>query len=79
MTIRRVGSALIGGLLFLAALFAAYSLGKDAYYSYYLFPKAQNGVHAQTRWQDFAALLALWSGVFLVLYISYRLLKYALH
>jgi hypothetical protein len=39
MTIRRTTSGLVGGLLLVAAAVQAYLLGKDAYYSYYFFPK----------------------------------------
>ena len=79
MTTRRVTSALVGGPLFLAGAFATYSLGKDAYFNYYLFPKFKTAYIAPTRWQDFAALPILWCGSFLLLYLSYRLLKYAFH
>ena len=36
---RRIGSALFGGLLVAAAVYEASAFGRDAYYSYHVFPK----------------------------------------
>ncbi len=77
MTFRRITSALVGGSLLVAAAVEAYLLGKDAYYSYYFFPKFKDLYIAPTRWQDFVSLLLTWGTVFLLFYLSYRLLKYA--
>ena len=77
MTIRRTTSGLVGGLLIVAAAVQAYLLGKGAYYDYYFFPKFKDLYVAPTRWQDFVWLLETWGEVFLLFYLSYRLLKYA--
>ena len=74
---RRIGPALFGGLLFAAAVYEASAFGRDAYYSYYVFPKYKDLYIAPTRWQDFVWLLLNWGEVFLLFYLSYRLLKYA--
>jgi hypothetical protein len=78
MTIRRTTSALVVGLLLVAAAVEAYLLGKYAYYSYYFFPKFKDMYIAPTRWQDFVEFTLNWGEVFLLFYLSYRLLKYAL-
>ena len=77
MTMRRIGSALFGGLLFVAAVYGANTFGRDAYYSYCVLPKYKDLYIAPTRWQDFVWLILNWGEVFLLFYLSYRLLKYA--
>jgi hypothetical protein len=75
--VRRFVAGLAGVPLLLAALYAAYSLGKRAYYDYFFYPKVKEGYTMPTRWQDIVALIVLWGATLLLLYLSYRLLKYA--
>lgn len=75
--VRRFTSALVGAPLLLATGWTGFSLAKQAYYNYYLFPRFKEGYIMPTRWQDFVALVVLWGVTFLLLYVSYRLLKYA--
>jgi hypothetical protein len=77
VAVHRFTSALVGGSLFLATVWAGFNLAEQAYYDYYFFPKFKGGYIMPTRWQDFVTLVALWSGTFVVLYVSFRLLKYA--
>lgn len=75
--VRRFTSALVGAPLLLATAWTGFNLGEQAYYNYYFFPKFKEGYIMPTRWQDFVALVVLWGVTFLLLYVSYRLLKYA--
>lgn len=76
--VRRFTSALIGVPLLLGTVWTGFNLGEQIYYSYYFFPKFKAGYIIPTRWQDCLALGLLWGGTILLLYVSYRLLKYAL-
>jgi hypothetical protein len=75
--VRRVTSALVGAPLLVGAVWTGVSLVEEVYYSYYLFPKFKESYITPTRWQDIVSLVALWGGTILLLYVSYRLLKYA--
>lgn len=54
-----------------------YSTGERIYYDYYFYPKVKEGYIMPTRWQDFVGHVVFLGGTILVLYLSYRLLKYA--
>jgi hypothetical protein len=56
-----------------------YSTGERIYYDYYFYPKVKEGYIMPTRWQDFVGHAVLLGATILVLYLSYRLLKYAFH
>ena len=75
--VRRFTSILVGGPLLLGTVWTSINLVEQAYYSYYFFPKFKEGYITPTRWQDIVALVVLWGGTILMLYLSYRLLKYA--
>jgi len=77
VSIRRFASALVGAALLLETTWTGFNLGEQAYYSYYVFPRFKEGYIMPTRWQDFVAMAVLWGGTLLLLYVSYRLLKYA--
>ena len=75
--VRRFASGLVGVSLLLSGLYTAYNLGEQAYYDYFFYPKVKEGYIKPTRWQDIVTLMVLWGGTILLLYLSYRLLKYA--
>lgn len=75
--VRRFTSVLVGAPLLLAMAWTGFNLIEQAYYNYYFFPKFKEGYIMPTRWQGFVALVVLWGVIFLLLYVSYRLLKYA--
>lgn len=75
--VRRFASALAGGSLLLAIAWAGFNLAEQAYYNYYFFPEFKEGYIMPTRSRDVVALAVLWGVIFLLLYVSYRLLKYA--
>jgi hypothetical protein len=77
MRVRRFTSILVGGPLLLGTVWTGINLAEGAYYSYYFFPKFKESYIMPTRWQDIVSLVVLWGGTILVLYLSYRLLKYA--
>ena len=66
-----------GSLLLLAALFETCNLFEDLYYNYYFYPRVKDGHIIPARWQDIVALIVLWGGTILLLYVAYRLLRYA--
>jgi hypothetical protein len=75
---RRLMSGLSGFLILLAALFETYNLVEGAYYDYFFFPRVKKEEYIiPARWQDIVARIVLWGGTILLLYIAYRLLKYA--
>jgi hypothetical protein len=75
--VRRITAALVGGTLLLETLAMVYSTGERIYYDYYFYPKVKEGYIMPTRWQDFIGHAVLLGATILVLYLSYRLLKYA--
>jgi len=77
VSVLRFTSMLIGGPLLVGALWTGVNLAQEAYYSYYLFPKFKEGYITPMRWQDIVSLVLLWGGTAILLYLSYRLLKYA--
>lgn len=76
--VRRFAAALVGGTLLLETLATAYSTGERIYYDYYLYPKVKENYIMPTRWQDFVGLAMFFGATIVILYLSYRLLKYAL-
>ena len=76
--VRRITAALVGGTLLLKTLATAYSTGERIYYDYYLYPKVKENYIMPTRWQDFVGLAMFLGATIVILYLSYRLLKYAL-
>ena len=75
--VRRILSGVLGGAVLIAAMLTVRDLGEQVYYEYYLFPKVKDQYIMPLRWQDITALVLLWGGAILLLYLSYRLLKYA--
>ncbi len=76
--VRRITAAVVGGTLLLETLATVYSTGEGIYYSYYLYPKVKENYIMPTRWQDFVGLAMFLGATIIILYLSYRLLKYAL-
>jgi hypothetical protein len=75
--VRRITAALVGGTLLLETLAMVYNAGEQIYCDYYFYPKVKEGYIMPTRWQDFVANAVILGGTVVVLYLSYRLLKYA--
>jgi len=76
--VRRITAALVGGTLLLETLATVYSTGERIYYDYYLYPKVKENYIMPTRWEDFVGLAMFFGATIVILYLSYRLLKYAL-
>jgi hypothetical protein len=74
---RRFASALTGGVLLLGTLVEGYFQSSGFYQEHYLWPREKYGVLTPLRWQDVAFLSVFWLVAMAVLYLSYRLLKYA--
>lgn len=75
--VRRITAALVGGTLLAETLVTLYSTGQRIYYDYYLYPKVKEGYIMPTRSQDFLGHTVFFGITILVLYLCYRLLKYA--
>jgi hypothetical protein len=75
--VRRITAGFVGGVLLLETLATVYSTSERVYYDYYLYPKVKEGYIIPTRWQDFVGYAVFFGTTILVLYLSYRLLKYA--
>lgn len=77
MPTRRLISALIGGLLLLGTLVEGYFQSFGFYREHYVWPKEKYGVLTALRWQDIFFLAVFWLIAIALLYLSYRLLRYA--
>jgi hypothetical protein len=75
--VRRLTAGLAGSVFLLETLSAIYSTGEQIYYDYYFYPKVKEGFIMPTRWRDFVEQAVFFVIAALVLYLSYRLLKYA--
>jgi hypothetical protein len=76
--VRRTTAAFVGTTLLLETLATVYGTGERIYYDYYFYPRVKEDYPTLFRWQDFVELCGFLVAVILVLYLSYRLLKYAL-
>jgi hypothetical protein len=75
--VRRMTAALVGSTLLLETLATVYSTSERIYYDYYFYPKVKEGYIMPTSWQGFVGYAVFLGATILVLYLSYRLLKYA--
>lgn len=78
---KRFLSALVSTLILIPSLYFTYTVGRGMYYEYILFPKlkAQDGYIPPTRWQDCAFLAIFWTTAFVLFFVSFRLIRFALH
>jgi hypothetical protein len=70
-------SALVGGVLFLGTLVEGYFQSVVFYRENFVWPKEKYGVLTPLRWQDIASLAAFWPVAIALIYVSYRLMRYA--
>lgn len=76
--VRRGMATLVGSTFLLLSVVFIYNLGRTIYENYYLYPRLKGEYYIMpTRWQDFAWLVELVGEIILLLYLGYRLLKYA--
>jgi hypothetical protein len=78
MGMRRLISALVGGLILLSTLVEAYFQSFGFFQEHYIWPKEKYAVLTPLRWQDIVFLVAFWFVAIAMFYVSYRLLNYAL-
>jgi hypothetical protein len=78
MAMRRLISALVGGLILLCTLVEGYFQSFGFFQEHYIWPKEKYGVLTPLRWQDIVFLVVFWSLAIGMFYVSYRLLNYAL-
>jgi hypothetical protein len=79
MGTRRVISALSGGLILLVTLVESYFQSFGFYQEHYVWPMEKYGILTPLRWQDRVFLVVFWIAAAALFYLSYRLLKYAIH
>ena len=75
--LKRVLAALLGVPLLLVILYEAYFQSFGFYAEHWTIPIEKYGVRAALRWQDIFFLVAIWSILLTLFYVSYRFLKYA--
>ena len=78
--VERCLAAVVGAVLLIPTIFFSYRVGQGIYYEYVLFPKEKAEEHyiVPSRWQDFAFQAIFWSAVLILLFISFRLIRFAL-
>jgi hypothetical protein len=74
----RFVSVSVGSPLLLAGFGGGYSFAITVYENYIFFPRTKEGFIMPTRWQDFVFLLMAAGVSIALVFISYRLLRYAL-
>ena len=75
---RRIAAAVSGSVLMPTALAGAYVPSLDFYKEHYSIPREKYGILIAPRWQDIVFLLIFWAVALMILFFSYRLLKYAI-
>ena len=75
--LKRAIAGLAGVPLLLATLSEAYFQSFGFYVEHYTFPMEKYGVRTPLRWQDIVFLAVFWPIAVVLVYVSYRLLKYA--
>jgi len=74
---RRFIPALVGILLLVATVVEGYFQSFGFYEEHYVWPMEKYGVLTPLRWQDILFLVVFWFVAIGLLYLSYRLLRYA--
>jgi hypothetical protein len=77
MLARRLISAMVGILLLVGTLVEAYFQSFGFYKEHYVWPMEKYGVLTPLRWQDRIFSVGFWLVAIGLLYLSYRLLRYA--
>jgi hypothetical protein len=80
VAVKRWLAGLLGMLILIPTLFFSYRVGDGIYYDYILLPKLKAEDHyiAPTRWQDFVFQAMFWATVVLLLFVAFRLIRFAL-
>lgn len=73
----RLIPALVGILLLAGTLVEGYFQSFGFYKEHYVWPVEKYGVLTPLRWQDVLFLVVFWAVAIGLLYLSYRLLRYA--
>lgn len=76
-TLRRIAAGIFGGLLLGAALYTGWNASVSIYADYYWIPLQKYGVLTKPRWQDLVFYCGFYVLDLALLYVSYRLLKFA--
>lgn len=78
--LKRYMVGMLGSAVLATTLLFCYRVGQGIYYDYVLFPrlKAEDRYIMPTRWQDFAFQAIFWTAALLLLFASFRLIRFAL-
>ncbi len=78
--IKRYLSGFAGTGIFIATAYFSYNVAQGMYYNYFLWPKEKAEEHyvIPTRWQDLTFLVVFWAISLLLLFLSFRLVRFAL-
>jgi hypothetical protein len=75
--VREYAAASTGSLILLGTLVEAFRGSWGLYENYYRLPKEKYGVLSPLRWQDVVFIASFYVALFLLGYLSFRLLKYS--
>ncbi len=78
--IKKYLSGLVGTCIFIGTAYFSYNVARGMYYNYFLWPKEKAEEHyiIPTRWQDLTFLVVFWATSLLLLFLSFRLIRFAL-
>ncbi len=78
--IKKYLSGLAGTCIFIGTAYFSYNVARGMYYNYFLWPKEKAEKHyiIPTRWQDLTSLVVFWATSLLLLFFSFRLIRFAL-
>ena len=79
MLLRRIAAAVVGGLLLIGICVEGFFQSFGFYREHYIWPREKYGVLDPLRWQDITFLIVFWVVAAGLLYVCYRIFKYALH
>ena len=80
IAIKRYLSGLAGTGISIGTAYFGYNVARGMYYNYFLWPKEKAEEHyiVPTRWQDLTFLAVFWVTLLLMVFISFRLIRFAL-
>jgi hypothetical protein len=78
--LKRCLSGVLAITMLAPSLYFTFIVGQGMYYEYFLWPreKAEEHYIAPTRWQDLVFLAVFWTAIAVALFVSFRLLRFAL-
>lgn len=77
--IKRYSSGFVGVGILAVTVYFSFVVARGMYFSYILWPKEKAGEHyiLPTRWQDLTFLSIFWATSIVLLFVSFRLIRFA--